>query len=141
MMLIAEALGHALVVEPYVDTAVVAAGLLLRAGGDTAAELLDKIVSGSAVVSLAATEPTSGEHWQDVTTVAERDGNDWVLTGAKIVSAGTPLASHVLVSARTSGERSQTNGISLFLVDIASATTGIELHHYRTIDDLSLIHI
>lgn len=61
MMLIAEALGHALVVEPYVDTAVVAAGLLLRAGGDIAAGLLDKIVSGTSVVSLAATEPTSGD--------------------------------------------------------------------------------
>ena len=34
MMLIAEALGHALVIEPYVDTAVVAAGLLRRAGVD-----------------------------------------------------------------------------------------------------------
>src|SRR3954470_16953695 len=34
VMIIAEALGHALVVEPYVDTAVVAAGLLRRAGGD-----------------------------------------------------------------------------------------------------------
>src|ERR1700712_4495748 len=36
VMVIAEALGHALVVEPYVDTVVVAAGLLVRAGGDRA---------------------------------------------------------------------------------------------------------
>src|SRR3979409_2237172 len=35
-MVIAEALGHALVVEPYVDTIVVAAGLLQRAGGPAA---------------------------------------------------------------------------------------------------------
>ena len=34
-MVIAEALGHALVVEPYVDTVVVAGGLLHRAGGAT----------------------------------------------------------------------------------------------------------
>ncbi|PRC44717.1 pimeloyl-CoA dehydrogenase small subunit [Mycobacterium sp. ITM-2017-0098] len=135
MMLIAEALGHALVVEPYVDTAVVAAGLLLRAGGDSAEALLEQIVSGSAIVALAATEPTSGEHWQDVTTTAERDGDDWVLTGSKIVSSTAPLASHVLVTARTSGGRTDAAGISLFLLDIASATTGIERHDYRTIDD------
>ena len=135
MMLIAEALGHSLVIEPYVDTAVVASGLLLRAGGDTAATLLDAIVSGSAIVSLAATEPSSGDHWQEVRTAAERDGDDWVLTGSKIVSSSTPLAGHVLVTARTSGEPTHSEGISLFLVDIASATTGIELHHYRTIDD------
>lgn len=135
MMLIAEALGHALVVEPYVDTAVVAAGLLRRAGGDIADDLLEQIVAGTAVVSLAATEPTSGEFWQDVTTKAVRDGDDWVLTGEKIVSASTPLATHVLITARTAGERADTDGISLFLVDIASAATNIEVHHYRTVDD------
>ncbi|WP_460359108.1 acyl-CoA dehydrogenase family protein [Mycobacterium sp. ZZG] len=135
MMLIAEALGHALVIEPYVDTAVVAAGLLQRAGGDTAAALVDQIVSGAAVVSLAATEPTSGERWQDVSTTARRDGDGWILFGAKIVSTSTPLASHVLVTARTAGERTDTDGISLFLVELGSAATGIDLHHYRTVDD------
>ncbi len=135
MMLIAEALGHALVVEPYVDTAVVAAGLLRRARNAVAAELLEKIVSGSAIVTLAATEPTSGDHWQDISTVARRDGDQWMLTGSKIVSASTPLASHVLITARTSGERRTADGISLFLVEIGSAASGIELQNYRTIDD------
>ena len=135
MMLIAEALGHALVVEPYVDTAVVAAGLLRRAGGDVAADLVDGIVSGAEIVTLAATEPTSGEHWQHVSTVAERDGDHWVLNGTKIVSASTPLAGHVLITARTSGELDAPDGISLFVVDLNSDATGIELHSYRTIDD------
>lgn len=135
MMLIAEALGHALVVEPYVDTAVVAAGLIERAGGDSAAGLLEQIAAGSAVVTLAAGEVTSGDNWRDVRTVAERDGDDWVLTGSKIVSMSTPLASHVLVTARTSGEQSDTAGISLFLVDLSSTPTGLTRHDYRTIDD------
>ncbi|AFM16499.1 acyl-CoA dehydrogenase [Mycolicibacterium chubuense NBB4] len=135
MMLIAEALGHNLVVEPYVDTAVVAAGLLRRAGGEVAAGLLEQIVSGTAVVTLAATEPGSGEHWRDVTTTAERDGDDWVLTGSKIMSTGTPLAGHVLITARTSGEHDDVAGISLFVIDISSAPTGFEKHDYRTIDD------
>ncbi|VEG53133.1 acyl-CoA dehydrogenase domain-containing protein [Mycolicibacterium aurum] len=135
MMLIAEALGHALVVEPYVDTAVVAAGVLLRAGGDAATALLDTITSGSAVVALAATEPTSGQHWQNVTTTAHRDGDGWVLTGSKIVVSSAPLAGHVLVTARTSGAPDDADGISLFLVDMASAPTGLTMHAYRTIDD------
>ena len=135
MMLIAEALGHALVIEPYVDTAVVAAGLLRRAGGAAAAGLAEKIASGTAIVTVAATEPTSGENWRDVTTVAERDGDDWVLRGTKIVSASTPLAGHVLVTARTSGARTDADGISLFLVDVGSSAPGLTLHHYRTVDD------
>lgn len=135
MMLIAEALGHALVVEPYVDTAVVAAGLIERAGGESAAGLLEQIAAGSAVVTLAAGEVTSGDNWRDVRTVAERDGDDWVLTGSKVVSMATPLASHVLVTARTSGEQADTAGISLFIVDLSSTPTGLMRHDYRTIDD------
>ena len=51
VMVIAESLGHALVVEPYVDTAVVAAGLLLRAGGQAATEVVERIAAGQAVVA------------------------------------------------------------------------------------------
>ncbi|MGE2730994.1 acyl-CoA dehydrogenase family protein [Mycolicibacterium vaccae] len=135
MMLIAEALGHALVVEPYVDTAVVAAGLIERAGEPVAPELLEQIAAGSAIVTLAATEATSGDNWRDVRTVAERDGDEWVLTGSKIVSTATPLADRVLVTARTSSEPGDTAGISLFLVDLSSETTGLTRHDYRTVDD------
>ena len=63
LMVIAEALGYALVVEPYVDTAVVGAGLLRRAGGAPAHELLEGIIEGAAIVTLAAAEAASGDHW------------------------------------------------------------------------------
>jgi alkylation response protein AidB-like acyl-CoA dehydrogenase len=127
VMVIAEALGHALVVEPYVDTVVVAGGLLRRSGGPAASGLLENVVDGTAIVALAATESGSGDEWQRVSTVAERDGDDWVLQGAKIVAMSAPIASHLLVTARTAG------GISLLLVDAASPA--IEAHHYRTVDD------
>jgi alkylation response protein AidB-like acyl-CoA dehydrogenase len=129
VMVIAEALGHALVVEPYVDTVVVAGGLLRRAGGTAAKALLEKVVSGTAIVALAAAEPGSGESWLDVSTVADRDGDEWVLRGSKIVVMSAPLATHLLIIARTSA------GLSLFLVELDSAATGIEAHRYRTVDD------
>jgi alkylation response protein AidB-like acyl-CoA dehydrogenase len=135
VMVIAEALGHALVVEPYIDTAVVAGGLLLRAGGDAAQIVLRRIVDGTAIVALAAAEPTSGDYWQDVSTTARRDGTDWVLRGAKIVVISAPLATHLLLTARTSGARADTDGISLFLVDLAAGNSGITTHPYRTVDD------
>lgn len=129
VMVIAEALGHALVVEPYVDTAVVAAGLLLRAGGDVASTLLERIADGTAIVALAATEADSGHNWAQVATTAERDGDEWVMRGSKIVAASAPLATHLLVTAATA------NGISLFAVDLDAAGDSIQTHHYRTIDD------
>lgn len=134
-MVIAEALGHALVVEPFVDTVVVAGGLLQRAGGETAAAVLEKIVEGTALVALAATEATSGDNWRDVSTTAEKDGADWVLRGEKVVVTSAPLAGHLLVTARTSGGRDDEEGISLFLVDLSAVQGGLTTHAYRTIDD------
>lgn len=134
-MVIAEALGHALVIEPFVDTVVVAGGLLHRSGNADATALLEDVVAGSAIVALAATEPTSGDNWRDVSTTAVRDGEEWVLNGSKIMAVSAPLATHLLVTARTSGERADADGISLFLVDIASLATGFTTHPYRTVDD------
>jgi alkylation response protein AidB-like acyl-CoA dehydrogenase len=90
------------VVEPYVDSVVVAGGLLQRAGGPAATAVLEKVVAGTAIVALAAAEPTSGEHWQDASTVADRDGDDWVLRGSKNVAMSAPIATHLLITARTS---------------------------------------
>lgn len=129
LMIIAEALGHALVVEPYVDTVVVAGGLLWRAGGPAATAVLKKIIAGAAIVAVAASEPDSAEHWEDVSTVAQPDGEGWVVNGSKIMAVGAPLATHLLVTARTPG----VDGISLFLTD--SGADGIEMHPYRTVDD------
>lgn len=129
LMIIAEQLGHALVVEPYVDTVVVAGGLLHRAGGPVANALLEKISEGEAVVALAAAEPASADQWQDVSTTAEPDGDGWVLTGRKLMVMGAPLATQLLVTARTP----DANGISLFRTEIDAP--GMEVHPYRTIDD------
>lgn len=129
VMVIAEVLGYALVVEPYVDTAVVGAGLLRRAGGTVALELLERIGAGTAIVTLAAAEAASGDHWEHVTTTARRDGSDWVLTGSKIMAVGAPLATHLLVTAAAPG------GTSLFLVDRAGLEPGLDMHGYRTVDD------
>ncbi|MET0450592.1 MAG: acyl-CoA dehydrogenase family protein [Mycobacterium sp.] len=132
VMVIAEALGHALVIEPYVNTAVVAAGLLVRAGGDNAAAVLRDIVTGDAIVSLGAGEAHSGDRWQDVTTTAHRDGDDWVIAGSKVLAVDAPLATHLLITAVTDGDPS---GLSLFLVDVGAAGVGLTMHAYRTIDD------
>lgn len=137
LMVVSEALGHALVIEPYVDTVVLGGGLLGRAGVERAGSVLEAIAAGEAVTAFAATEPTSGYVLHDVSTTARREGDTWVIDGEKTVVTSAPLATHLLVTARTSGERTDTDGISLFLVDFDSANppAGVEIHSYRTIDD------
>ncbi|BBY29083.1 acyl-CoA dehydrogenase family protein [Mycolicibacterium sediminis] len=133
VMIIAEALGHALVVEPFVDTAVVAAGLLRRAGGGVAAALLERIAAGDAVVVLAAAEAETGDDWRTPATTAVRDGDDWVLDGSKIVVVGAPTSNYLIVTATTAA------GPSAFLLDVdavGGAVGGaLTMHPYRTVDD------
>ncbi|MEV0028768.1 acyl-CoA dehydrogenase family protein [Nocardia sp. NPDC050793] len=135
LMVIAEELGRALVVEPFVDTVVVGAGLLERSGDSRADEVLRGIVAGDVRTAFAALE--SGPTLHDVSAVARRDGDSWVIDGAKCVVTSAPLATHLLVTARTSGERRDRAGISLFLTefDAANPPAGVEVHSYRTIDD------
>ncbi|MFF0545732.1 acyl-CoA dehydrogenase family protein [Nocardia thailandica] len=137
VMVVVEELGRALVVEPFVDTVVVGAGLLERSGGERADAVLRGIVAGEVRTAFAALEPTAGATLHDVATVARRDGADWVIDGAKAVVTSAPLATHLLVTARTGGERRDRDGISLFLTefDAANPPAGVEVHSYRTIDD------
>ncbi|MFF0815239.1 acyl-CoA dehydrogenase family protein [Rhodococcus sp. NPDC003318] len=137
LMIVTEALGHALVVEPFVDTVVIGTGLLRRAGGERATGIVEQIVAGEAITALAALEPTSGDNRNDISTTARRDGDEWILNGTKVVVSSAPLANHLVVTARTSGDRRDTEGISLFVVDVdrADPPAGLERHAYRTIDD------
>lgn len=134
-MVIAEELGRALVIEPYIDTVVVAGGILHRAGGDTAAAALKRIGDGSAVIALAAGEGT--EHWESLSTSAVRDGDGWLLTGSKAVVMSAPIATHLLIAARTAVESAEQQGISLLLTefDAAAPPNGMSVHAYRTTDD------
>ncbi|GAA1671567.1 acyl-CoA dehydrogenase [Mycolicibacterium murale] len=130
-MVITEALGYALVIEPYIDTVVVAGGLLQRAGGARARAVLEAIADGTAVVALALTEPDAGDDLAALSTTAERDGDDWVVTGSKVVVLSAPLATHLLIAARAP------DGVSLLLTefDAAAPPAGVTVHPYRTIDD------
>ncbi|WP_226349872.1 acyl-CoA dehydrogenase family protein [Pseudonocardia sp. ICBG601] len=133
-MVIAEELGRARVLEPYVESVVLGGGVLRRVD---AAPLLTALASGGARIAPALLEPGSGHTAHDVTMTARRDGGDWVLDGAKAVVVGAPHATHLLLSARTAGDRRDEDGISLFAVpfDAAAPPAGMRVHPYRTIDD------
>ncbi|WP_018177558.1 acyl-CoA dehydrogenase family protein [Jongsikchunia kroppenstedtii] len=137
VMVIAQELGGHLVVEPYIGTVVLGGSILSAADTETAAGILSGIVDGSAVTALAAIEPTSGQSYRSVATTARRDGDDWIINGDKIIVADAPIATHLIITARTAGETTDAAGITLFAIPFSPAnqTEGIAAHHYRTIDD------
>ncbi|WP_375394397.1 acyl-CoA dehydrogenase family protein [uncultured Sphingomonas sp.] len=131
-LVVMEAFGEALVVEPYLSTVVVAGGLLDRAGTPAADALARAIIAGTARVAWAQGETASRYALNDILTTARRQGGGYRLDGAKNVVLDAPVATHLLVTARTSGERREADGVSLLLVE--ADRPGIGRHAYRTID-------
>lgn len=128
-----EEFGKALVVEPYVPTAVIGANALRYAGSQAQKqERLGAIAEGKCIVAFAQAEPKSRYALHDVATTARKDGAGYVLNGQKAVVIGAPQACHLLVSARTGGGQRDSRGVSLFL--IPKTLKGVTAREYPTMD-------
>ncbi len=134
-MLVMEAFGRALALEPYFATVVLGGGLL-RAGGSEAlcAELVPKIAAGGLTLAFAHVERHSRWDLADVATTAVRDGGGWVLDGEKCVVLHGDSADKIAVTARVGGGQRDRSGIGVFLVDADAA--GVARRGYPTQDGL-----
>jgi alkylation response protein AidB-like acyl-CoA dehydrogenase len=131
-MIIMEALGGALSVEPYLGTAVIGGGFIKHSGHADAADLVGQIIAGQAIFAFAHAEPQGRYDWANLKTTATRRGAGWTLNGRKAVVVGAPWASHLIVTARTGGGQRDREGVSVFLVD--PAAPGVTLNEFATID-------
>ncbi|KZX86716.1 pimeloyl-CoA dehydrogenase small subunit [Erythrobacter sp. HI0037] len=132
-MIVMEEFGKGLVVEPFVPTVVCAGGFLAQAGTDAQREEhLSAIIDGSRVFAFAYAEPRGRYDYADLETTAKKDGNGYVLNGHKAVVIGAPWSSHLVVTARTGGERRDREGVSVFIVD--KSADGIVTRDYETVD-------
>jgi hypothetical protein len=133
IMVVMEQLGKGLVVEPYFATVLLFGGLLQRAGrAEQQAAIIPQIIEGNCLGAFAYLERQSRYELADVKTTAVADGEGYRLNGGKVVVFNGAKADHVIVSARTSGEQSDEEGISLFLVK--SEAPGLEKIPYRMMD-------
>ncbi len=128
LMVVFEALGRHLVVEPFLPT-LMAGTILAGAGGQEA--LLEQVINGETAIALAHGEPSSRYELASVSSIAEQSGKEWIINGDKSVVLGGSAATQLVVSARTTGEADSENGISLFLVE---ATNGVTKRNYSTIN-------
>ncbi|MDT8279503.1 MAG: acyl-CoA dehydrogenase family protein [Erythrobacter sp.] len=132
-MIITQEFGKGLVVEPFLPTVVCAGGFLKHAGTPAQKEEhIGGIVAGSRVFAFAYAEPRGRYDYADLETTAKKDGSGYVLNGHKAVVIGAPWASHLIVTARTSGERRDRAGVSVFVVD--KSAPGIVTRDYETFD-------
>jgi pimeloyl-CoA dehydrogenase small subunit len=134
-MIVMEAFGRGLVLEPYFATVILGGGLLRHAATPEQQQaLIPEIARGKLKLAFAHVERHSRYDLADVGTTARRDGADWVLDGAKSVVLHGDCADRLLVTARVSGDRRDRTGIGLFLVD--PSATGVSRRGYPTQDGL-----
>ena len=121
MMVVMEALGRGLMVEPYFATVVLAGGVLRHgASADQRAAVIPGIVDGSRILALAHNEKGLPRHTLAARSIATRSADGWVLDGRKIAVLHGASADTLVVSAVTD------KGLSLFLIDAKAAGVTIE---------------
>jgi alkylation response protein AidB-like acyl-CoA dehydrogenase len=77
---------------------------------------LPGLADGSRIMAFAITEPDAGSNAHEISTVARRDGDEWVLTGRKTWISGVDLADAVLVVGRLADGPRGTLRPALFVV-------------------------
>src|SRR5688572_15946052 len=139
-MIVMEAFGRGLILEPYLATVVLGGGLVRLAGDEAQrAAILPMIADGSLLLAFAHSEAQSRYDLADVACTAWRDADGWILDGAKSFVAHGDRADKLIVSARIGGDRRSREGIALFLVDAQAA--GVSCRGYPTQDGLRAAEI
>jgi len=132
-MVMMEEFGKGLVLEPYLATVLLFGGLLQRGGTvEQQAELIPRIIEGSCLGAFAYLERQSRYELTDIKTTAKARGDSYILNGEKVVVFNGASADQLIVSARTRGAQSDSDGITLLLVPADAA--GIERSSYRLMD-------
>lgn len=110
LMTVMDAIGEALVVEPYLSTLVGARFVMRGGSAEQRGEILPAVASGAMKLAFAYLEDGARYDLGHVATAAKRSGDGWKLTGTKRVVLHAPMADGLAVSAR------HDKGIGLFLV-------------------------
>lgn len=131
-LLVMNALGAGLVLEPYWSTAVIAPALLDSLRADASAELLTNIASGEQIVVVAHLEHAGRGSVDWIETRASRRGTGYVLNGRKSVVAHGGIADVLLISARTNDAPQSREGVCVFRV--TPDLPGVTVKSYRTVD-------
>ena len=140
LMLVMEALGRGLTLEPYLATVVLAGGAVRHAGSDAQkTEIIGKVATGEMKLAFAHGERAARYELSHVGVTARKDGDGYVIDGEKSLVLNGDAADMLVVSARVSGATRDRDGIGLFLVD--ARADGVTRRGYPTQDGLRAAEI
>ena len=132
-MILMEAFGKGLVLEPFFASTVLGAKAIADGGNEELkTQMLPGVVDGSRQLTFAYAEPQSRFDLEDIVTRAQEDGDGYIINGHKSMVLHAASAHQIVVSTRTSGGQADQAGISLFLVD--ADADGVEITSFPTVD-------
>ncbi len=114
--IIMEEMGRTLTASPMLSSAIVGATLLAKFGNDEQKQaILPKLADGTLITALAVDE---GRHHAPKNTMlsAKPQGNGYVLNGEKTFVLDGGVADELIIAARTSGDKGEKSGLTLFQV-------------------------
>ena len=133
--------GFAITVLVHTDMASVH---VFNAGGEAQkARWMPEIVAGRAIVAVAVTEPDAGSDVKGIRTTARRDGDSYVLNGAKLFITNGVHGDLYCVAAKTDTAGPASKAVTMFLVE--KGTPGfrvgraLDKHGWRSSDTAELV--
>ncbi len=134
-----EEAGRNLTPSPLLSTCLMGVTALTRGGNEEqCGQYLPELATGSHILALAINE-SAAHAPHTVSTTAKNSGEGFNLTGRKTAVNDGHNADTLIISARTSGNEQDSEGISLFLVP--ADHPGISIEPYRVLDTHWAAHI
>jgi acyl-CoA dehydrogenase len=112
-----------------VGLGMVAPTVLEHAGDDVQRAVLPGLHRGDLLACQLFSEPGAGSDLASLATRAERDGDEWVITGQKVWTSGAHLADVGEIICRTDPGMPKHQGLTAFLVDMRAP--GVEVRPLR----------
>ncbi|MEB3765218.1 MAG: acyl-CoA dehydrogenase family protein [Desulfurococcales archaeon] len=106
---------------------------IIQYGSEELKEKYLGILARGGIGAFALTEPCCGSDAASLGTRAEREGDEFVISGEKIFITNAPYADFFIVAARTGKKEDRHKGISLFVVDKSECIeiSKLEMMGYR----------
>ena len=132
--------GFAITVLVHTDMASVH---LFNAGSDAQkAAHMPGIVSGDTITAVGVTEPDAGSDVKGIRTTARRDGDDFILNGAKMFITNGVHANLYCVAAKTDAQGPASQSVTMFLVEKDTpgftVSRALDKHGWRSSDTAEL---
>ncbi|MHB8680589.1 MAG: acyl-CoA dehydrogenase family protein [Acidimicrobiales bacterium] len=120
---------------PFVTVNTVGPTIMRFGSDEQKAFFLPGILAGDINFAIGYTEPESGTDLASLRTRAVRDGDEYVVNGAKVFTSGADMADFIWLACRTDPDAPKHKGISILCVP--TSTPGFSCSPIKTVGDTS----